>query len=340
MAKHNVTLVFEDGRNVRLQADEADTVYLTAIKNRVRIQTDCLEGACATCKARCTEGDYWLSEYSEEALSKEEFDQRYVLTCQMHAKSDCVIEFPYESKLALKTAPETRPAKVAAVAQIADGVVRLDVEPAEPEKPLAFLPGQYVHLAVPGSGAQRSYSFANAPGDTRRLVFYIKVLPQGAMSDYVRGLAKPGDDMPITGPFGRFYLRAPTRPILMVAGGTGLAPMLSMLEELRDRGGTDQPVRLLYGANTPAELFGAKDLESFAAAGIDLTVERAVVEGADGWTGKVGFVTDLLRPELVHGGDCDVYLCGPPPMIDAAEKWLAGQGMDPHRIHAEKFLPS
>jgi benzoate/toluate 1,2-dioxygenase reductase subunit len=339
MAKHNLTLVFEDGRSVRLQADEADTVYLTAIKNRVRIQTDCLEGACATCKARCTEGEYWLSEYSEEALSKEEADQRFVLTCQMHPKSDCVVEFAYESKLALKTAPETRPGKVAAVTKIADGVVRLDVEPAEPDKPLPFLPGQYVHLAVPGSGAQRSYSFANSPRETR-LTFFIKVLPQGAMSDYVRAAAKPGDDMAITGPFGRFYLRAPTRPILMVAGGTGLAPMLSMLEEIRDRGGTDQPIHVLYGANTAAELFAAKDLDSFAAAGLGLTVERIVVEGGGGWSGRTGFVTDLLRPELLHDGHVDVYLCGPPPMIDAAEKWLAGQGVDPHRVHAEKFLPS
>lgn len=338
MAKHAVTFVFEDGRSVRLMSDEADTIYLTALKSRVRIQTDCLEGACATCKARCTQGDYWLSEYSEEALSKDEAAQRFVLTCQMHAKTECVIEFPYDSTIALKTAPETHAARVAAVERVAKDVVRLDVEPADPGKPIPFLPGQYVHLAVPGSGAKRSYSFANPPGETRRHAFYVKVLPQGAMSEYV-ARAKVGDEMPMTGPFGKFYLRPVVRPILMIAGGTGLAPMLSMLEAIRAAGGTDQPIRLLYGANVPEELFAADALADHARA-LTLSVERIVVEGDGRWTGRTGFVTDLLEPGNVHGGDCDVYLCGPPPMIEAAEKWLAAHGVAPQRIHAEKFLPS
>src|SRR5690606_36553391 len=109
---HNVTLVFEDGRSVEISANEDETVYLAALKRRIRIQTDCLEGACATCKAHCTQGDYKLSDYSDEALSKEEAAARRVLTCQMRALSDCVIEFPYESKLALKAPPATVPGRV------------------------------------------------------------------------------------------------------------------------------------------------------------------------------------------------------------------------------------
>ncbi|MBM3486838.1 MAG: 2Fe-2S iron-sulfur cluster binding domain-containing protein [Alphaproteobacteria bacterium] len=338
MAKHAVTFVFEDGRSVRLMADEADTIYLTALKSRVRIQTDCLEGACATCKARCTQGEYWLSEYSAEALSQEEAEQRFVLTCQMHAKTECVIEFPYDSALALKTAPETRAARVAAVERVAKDVVRLDVEPADPDKPIPFLPGQYVHLAVPGSGAKRSYSFANPPGETRRHAFYVKVLPAGAMSDYV-GCAQVGDEMPMTGPFGKFYLRPVIRPIVMIAGGTGLAPMLSMLEAIRAAGGTEQPIRLLYGANVPEELFAADALAAHAGA-LPLTLDRIVVQGNAGWTGRTGYVTDLLAPDLINKGECDVYLCGPPPMIEVAERWLAAHGVAPHRIHAEKFLPN
>lgn len=339
MAQHNVTLVFEDGRSVRLRADEQETVYIAALKNRVRILTDCLEGACATCKARCTAGDYKLRDYSEEALSKEDAAERYVLTCQMQPRSDCVIEFGYDSKLALKTAPETRAARVAAVEAVAENVARLVIEPADPAKPIAFLPGQYVHLSVPGTEAKRSYSFANPPEAQERHVFYIKILPQGAMSDYVAKRARPGDEMQITGPFGKFYLRPPLRPILMVAGGTGLAPMLSMLDHFVAAGGTKQAIHLLYGANTASELFAAPALDAYAGKGLALTIERVVVS-ADGWSGATGHVTSRLRPELLHGGNVDVYLCGPPPMIEAAEAWLKAAPVAAAQIHAEKFLPS
>jgi len=334
MSTHKVTILFEDGRSVAIDAQETDTIYLSALKNRVRIETDCLEGACATCKALCTQGEYYLDDYSDEALSDEEAARREVLTCQMHPTSDCVIEYPYESSLALRTEPETVAARVAEVEMVADSVVRLVVEP---EGELAFLPGQYVHLGVPGTDQRRSYSFANPPSVNGPLSFYVKVLENGAMSEYVSGRAKPGDEMPITGPFGHFYLRPPVRPIVMVAGGTGLAPMLSMFDHMTGSGGTDQPIRLLYGANTPDELFA---LDHLAGIGLALTTEFAVVAGAPGWNGHVGHVTELLGPANVAGGDVDVYLCGPPPMIEAAETWLRANGVDPVRIHAEKFLPS
>ena len=335
MTTHKVTILFEDARSVVIDAEQADTIYLSALKNRVRIETDCLEGACATCKGLCTQGEYYLDDYSDEALSDEEAARREVLTCQMHPTSDCVIEYPYQSSLALRTAPETVAGCVAEVETVAESVVRLVVEPDGELAP--FLPGQYVHLGVPDTDQRRSYSFANPPSVTGRLSFYVKVLASGAMSDYVAGRARPGDEMAVTGPFGRFYLRPPVRPIVMVAGGTGLAPMLSMFDHLTATGGTDQPIDLLYGANTPGELFA---LDRLAGDGLALTSELAVVAGGAGWDGHVGHVTELLRPEHVAGGDVDVYLCGPPPMIEAAETWLLANGVEAGHIHAEKFLPS
>ena len=103
MSTHSVTLVFEDGRIVKFDASEDDNIYFACLKNKVRILTDCLEGACATCKGVCTSGTYYLGEYTDEALTAEEFDKGEVLTCQMHVTSDCVIEFPYESRIALKS---------------------------------------------------------------------------------------------------------------------------------------------------------------------------------------------------------------------------------------------
>ncbi len=338
MAAHDLTLVFEDGRSLRIKGSDTETVYMSGLKNKIRILTDCLEGACATCKAHCTHGEYSLREYSEEALSDEERDARRVLTCQMVPKSDCVIEFAYESKVILKTAPEARTGRVTAVETVAENVAKLVIAPDDPS-PIQFLPGQYVHLSVPGTDARRSYSFANSPGAAGDLVFYIKVLPKGAMSEYVAGRAKPGDEVSIVGPFGKFYLRPPKRPIVMVAGGTGLAPMLSMLDTIVASGGTDQPITLLYGANTASELFAKAQLESYQ--GLKLTIERVVVvSGAGGWQGATGHVTGRLRDEIVNRGDVDVYLCGPPPMIDAGTTWLKSHGIADERVHVEKFLPS
>ena len=341
MSKHTLTLVFEDGRSETIQADEADTVYLACLRNKIRILTDCLEGACATCKGQCIEGDYELEDYAEEALSADQFVQREVLTCQMHVKSDCIVELPYESKLALKAEPQSWPCFVEAVDMVSSTVARLQITPsadAEAASP-AFLPGQYVHLSIPGTEETRSYSFANRPHETGGYVFYIKLLEDGVMSRYLRDRAAPGDAITMTGPFGRFYLRRPTHPILMVAGGTGLAPMLSMLDHMAEVGWTAQSVHLLCGANTADELFCLDKLGAYRSAGIDLSVEVAVVDPVDGWGGAAGHVTSLLRDDVI-GDEADIYLCGPPPMIEAAESWLSGHNVDEKRIHAEKFLPS
>ena len=340
MSTHEVTFVFQDGRIVKFDASEDDNIYFAALKNKVRILTDCLEGACATCKGVCTTGAYYLDEFTDEALTAEEYDRREVLTCQMHVTSDCVIEFPYESRIALKSEPDSRKARVAEIDMISSTVAKLVVEPEADAPPVSFLPGQYVHLSVPGTSEHRSYSFANAAFETRKYTFYIKLLEHGAMSDYLSERAQPGDEFVVTGPFGRFYQRPTIRPILMVAGGTGLAPMLSMLDTLAANDDTDYPVRLLYGANAVDELFAFDQLRGYAEQGLDLTVELCVGEPDQDWDDATGHVTGLLRPEILNGGDCEIYLCGPPPMIDAAESWLYANGVNPILVHAEKFVPS
>ena len=340
MSKYNVTLVFEDGRSERILVDENDTIYMACLRNKIRILTDCLEGACATCKGFCVQGEYNLDDVSEEALSEEEAAERQVLTCQMHAQSDCIIEFPYESRLAIKAEAKSWTCQVACLETVSATVKRLDLRIiGEVGKGPDFMPGQYVHLSVPGTSEKRSYSFSSPPHETDTYQFFIKVLEEGVMSDYVRDLAKPGDEIIMTGPFGHFYLRSPERPILMVAGGTGLAPMLSMLDYMVERGLTSQRVHLLIGANVVQDLFHLNLLGAYNSKGISLTSEVAVVEGDDRGDANIGHVTSLLRSELI-AGEPNVYLCGPPPMIEAAENWLADKGVDEKLIHAEKFLAS
>ncbi len=323
---HRVRLVFEDDRTIALQARSDETVVAAALRERVHLETDCLEGACATCKALCTAGSFALDDYSKEALDDTEREAGYTLLCQTRVSADCTLELPYAAARALARRPTlTHAGRLAAIEPIAEGVVRLEIECADA---IDFLPGQYMHLCIPGADTRRSYSMANPPGRAR-LEFYIKLLEAGVMSDYARERARVGDAIELGGPLGHFYLRPPLRPMLMVAGGTGLAPLLAMLEWLAVAGGAAQPIRLLYGANRPEELFALDALARLARA-LPLTFESVTHD----------HVTTRLRPELLSGGACDAYLCGPPPMVDTTRAWLARHGIAAACIHNEKFVAS
>ncbi len=337
MADHRVTLVFEDGFSVTVTATEAETVYQAAARQDVPIMTDCREGACATCRATCSAGRYELSDFSEEALGPEEQAEGGVLACQMRARSDCVVEFPYPSSVITVRRADPTPVVVEAAAEVARDVFRLVLR-AHHGKRGGFLPGQYVNIAVPGSGATRAYSFANAPEHDDLAEFYVRRLPSGVMSDWLSAGSVAGAATAIGPPMGQFFLRRANAPILMMAGGTGLAPMLSMLRHLAASARKPPSITLLYGANAPDEMFAA-DLLAELAGKLPLDVRRAAVTVTNGFDGTAGFVTDLVTAGMVDA-QTDCYLCGPPGMVTAARALLAERGCDPKRVFAERFLPA
>jgi NAD(P)H-flavin reductase/ferredoxin len=336
-SKFTITCVFEDAATRVFPSTPMETVYQAALRSGLTLQTDCREGACATCKAYCSGGQADIGDVSDEALSDEEAREGYVLICQARARSDLVLEFPYPLT-SLSKARQTWQAQVAEVAPVAESVIRLVLTGAVPD----FLPGQYVHITVPGQVPRRSYSFAQPPGsagtgeEAGQMVFYVRLLPSGAMSDYLRTHARVGDRVELEGPYGQFFLRpSAARRLLMVAGGTGLAPMLSMLGRLPDPA---PQVTVLYGANRPGELFGLDELK---ARGASVHTIVAGSEPGDDWTGPTGFVTDLIGADtLPEPAGTDVYLCGPPAMIDAARAAVQALGVPARRVFAEKFLPS
>lgn len=334
--KHNITCVFEDGATSRFTSSSFETVYQAALRSGLSLETDCREGACGVCKAFLSDGACDLGDFSDEALTEEEEEQGYILSCQARAKGDLVLEFGYPSSLVNKEMTRIQ-GRVTALEPVADNVMRLVLE--SDAEPLAFLAGQYVNLSVDGRVQARSYSFANSPLQAGAMEFFVRLLESGSMTDWLRDGARVGDAVNIEGPFGQFFLRTPRGgELLMVAGGTGLAPILSMLETLKASDAPPPPVRVLYGANHPGELFG---LERVAAYGDWVSVETAVVAGDDDWRGNVGFVTDLIADQTLDDAAlADAYLCGPPPMIDAARKALGELGLRAERIFAEKFLPS
>jgi benzoate/toluate 1,2-dioxygenase reductase subunit len=327
---YNIALQFEDGVTRIIQCDASELVCDAAYRAKINIPLDCRDGACGTCKCHCESGEYEMGVYIEDALADDEAAAGYVLTCQMRPKSDCVIRVP-ASAAACKTEVGTHGGRLSAIARDSATTVTFSLEA---ERPVAFLPGQYVNLQVPGTKETRSYSFSSAPNQAE-LSFLIRDVPDGLMSTYMRSKANAGDFLMFSGPYGSFYLRPTIRPILMLAGGTGLAPFLSMLLWLKENP-TDQPIKLAYGVNTTDDLVELAALDELKSAMPNFDYFTCVVDGNSGHL-RCGYVTDHLLVDDLNGGDVDVYVCGPPPMVEGVRKWMAGVGVAPKNFLFEKF---
>lgn len=330
---HRIALNFEDGVTRFIDCRDGEKVLDAAFRQRINLPMDCADGVCGTCKCRAESGNYTLGEdYLDDALSRDEATAGLVLTCQMVPSSDCVIAVPARSAQC-KTGQASFQAIVTDIQQHGDAVsvLTLEVTGAVP----VFLPGQYVNIEVPGSGLHRAYSFSSAPGQSR-LQFLIKRLPGGLMSHWLER-AQAGATLSLSGPLGCFYLRDTPRPLLLLAGGTGLAPLLSMLRVLATREQMP-PTRLVYGVNRDADLVMLPELDALAADLVNFSY-TTVVADADSTHPRKGWVTQHLPDDALNGGDVDIYLCGPPPMVDAVRRHLDQAGLIPVGFYYEKFNP-
>ena len=332
---HKVAFSFEDGVTRIVEARDGQLVIDAAARAGVILPFNCRDGNCGACKSVCEAGQYKHQSYSYNAMTTKEARQRFVLTCKMVALSDCTIRVASSSD-ACNVQPVTMSVTVEEVRKLSPSSIGLAVKMASGAN-LPFLPGQYVNMGLPGSSETRSYSFSSLPKDGL-VEFFIRNLPGGAMSGYLFDRAKPGDTLSIRGPYGSFYLRDITRPQLFLAGGTGLAPFLSMLEKIS---GTEpkHPIRLIYGVTNDVDLVEVEKIEAFAAQIPGFSFTTCVAEQTSQHARK-GFVTDHITDEHLNGGDVDVYLCGPPPMVDAVEAALAARGVKPARLYFEKFNPA
>ena len=333
MTTYTVALNFEDGVTRVITCDDDEKVTEAAFRQKINLPMDCRDGVCGTCKCRAEQGAYELEFYMDEAMTEDEAAEGFVLTCQMTPKSDCVIRVPASSAVC-KTAPESMAGEVLGVDRLSDTSFGLRVRTA---RPMGFLPGQYVNVTVPGTGRHRSYSFSSAPGATEA-TFLIRNLPGGVMSSYLADRAQPGDAVTLTGPMGAFYLRPIERPQVWLAGGTGLAPFLSMLEQVAAQG-TAQPITLFYAVTRAADLVEHDRVQALADRIGTVTVVTILAAEGEAHPRK-GFVTDHLTADDLNGGDCDVYLCGPPPMVDAVRAHFGKLGVTPAAFHFEKFNPT
>jgi benzoate/toluate 1,2-dioxygenase reductase subunit len=333
---YQIALTFEDGVTRFVENRENETVAEASYRSRINIPLDCRDGVCGTCKSFCESGKYELGDYVEdEAMTADEESAGYVLTCQMTPLSDCVIQIPATSDVA-KVGVSSHTGQVAAIDHLSETTSQFSIT-LDDRGALGFLPGQYVNIQVPGTDQTRSYSFSSGPR-ADEVAFLLRDTPTGALPTYLRERAKVGDRVEFQGPLGSFYLRPVQRPVLFLAGGTGLAPFLAMLHKL-GQDGVEHPVHLIFGVTNDADLVKIDELDDYTKTVPGFSYTCTVADEGSSYPHK-GYVTRYIEPEHLNGGDVDVYLCGPPPMVDAVRGFLTAQSVAPTNFFYEKFSGS
>ncbi|HLG79859.1 MAG TPA: 2Fe-2S iron-sulfur cluster binding domain-containing protein [Bradyrhizobium sp.] len=329
-----ISLSFADGDRTTFAAKAGETLLTAARRAGIPLSSDCETGDCQTCRATCLAGEIVHEDGASISLSDSEVQAGEILPCVVMAATDLEVRVPYERAKLVSAKPFS--IKLEAVNRLSASVVGVSARMLG-LTPLKFLPGQYAHLQVPGTSEWRSYSMANAPGDERTLEFLVRLLDDGVMSRYLAERAAPGDVIQCRGPQGTFYLRGGARPILMVAGGTGLAPMVSMLRQMTVAG-EKREIKLCFGVNEARDLFFAEELNAIAQRLPNLGLRIAIARGQPSAGTETGVVTDLIGSASL--ANTDVYLCGPPAMTDRARVIVTERGAAAASIFSERFVPS
>jgi propane monooxygenase reductase component len=314
---------------LEIEADEAETVLNAAFRQGLMLMHGCKEGQCSACKSFLLDGDVDLDRYSTFALPDFEEAEGWILLCRAHPYSDLEIELiNYDEEIIHGgTPPRTVSTRVEAVEELTHDIrrLRLSVDP-----DFEFKPGQYVDISIPGDEEHhRSFSMANTePGE---LEFMIKLYPGGRFSGLLAdGSVKPGDELSVTGPYGVFTLRPSSpRRLLFIGGGAGMAPIVSLLRSLRETG-SDREATYYYGARTETDLFHLDELAS-------LPCQFVPALSEDGWSGETGLITDVVDRLEGDITEVDAYVCGPPPMVEAAIALLERRGVPEAHIYFDKF---
>lgn len=332
---HKVALQFEDSVTRFIEVGDGEVLSDAAYRQKMNIPLDCRDGACGTCRAFYESGTYDMDEdmYIEDALSAEDAEKGYVLACQCYPTSDSVIQI-LASSAVCKTQIHNFSGTLTDLQKVSDSTICFEIELDDNEPEISFLAGQYVNVKIPGTDETRSYSFSSKPND-RKTSFVVRNVPNGKMSSFLANTAKVGDKMSFTGPFGSFYLRPMVRPTLFLAGGTGIAPFLSMIKVL-DEKGSDFPIRMVFGVTNDEDLVGIDALDGFKAKH-DWFDYRTVVVNEMSTHERKGYVTAHIDDDWLNGGDVDIYLCGPVAMVDSVRDWLEVQNITAQNFLFEKF---
>jgi ferredoxin-NADP reductase/ferredoxin len=329
---HRARLIFQDGAERTIEVETGQTVLEGALAVDLPVRYDCCTGSCGSCVVQCLDGQTVVDLTGKVPVNTEELVSGLRPACLTRLNSDASFELPYSLEPA-PSAPAKHSAQILELRRGAPSVALLTLKLDRAED-FVFQSGQYIRLAAPGVGEARAYSIASTTSELPLIELMIRLVPDGKMSRWLQETAKVGDRVKLQAPLGSFGLDDRARRHVFVAGGTGLAPVLSMIRSLR---GQKQSALLCFGCTRRQELFYEVELAALVAEMPELEVRIAVMEGADGDL-RSGTAVSVLRKE-----DFDArtvcYLCGPPPMVDAARKALTSHGVAATAIRAERFQP-
>jgi len=318
--------------------DEA--ILAAAIRSGIGLPYGCRDGACGSCKCRLLEGRVVHGVHQAKALSAAEAQAGWILTCCAVPQTDCVVEARTVAS-AGEYPPLKMPARVALLERAAPDVIVMTLQlPATAA--FKFRPGQYVEFILQG-GARRSYSVATAPehlGSPPKIELHLRHMPGGLFTDHAFAALKEKDILRLEGPFGSFFLRDDSaKPIVLLASGTGFAPIQAIVEHLRAAGST-RPAVLYWGGRRKADLYRHDWALAAAAAMPNLRYVPVLSEAApqDDWHGRSGLVHQAVMVDLPDLSGHEVYACGAPVMVAAAERdFVARCGLPAEAFYADSF---
>lgn len=322
---------------------DGETILKAALKAGIRLPYECSLGNCSTCKGQLLEGDVRMLYYSQYALLESERAVGFILCCQSLPMADCVIEIEesplgrdfiplrdYRVRLA-ETQDLTHDTKLFTF-EILDGVRA------------QFRAGQYIRLRVPGTEQWRAYSMSNSPSQTDLIEFVFKRVPNGLASNYFFDHDRRGEEFDMDGPYGEAYLREDCpRDILCIAGGSGISPMLSILRRAFEMGlDRQRSIQFFFGGRTTRDMFYLDLMQQWQTEhpryNFIPAISHPTQDDLKVWKAEVGLITDVVERYLPRADNLEVYMAGPPPMIDAAlDLLLKKKGIRTERVHFDKF---
>jgi propane monooxygenase reductase component len=323
---------------IEIEVDEEQTVLRAAFEQGLMLMHGCKEGQCSSCKSFLLDGDdVELDKYSTFALPDFEREEGFTLLCRAHVYEDVTIELlNYDEEMIRSGLPiQEAVAEVVANDPVTHDMRHLVLRLVD-DVDFKFFPGQYVDIAVPGTDEVRSFSMANTSArESRQLEFIIKVYPDGLFSGFLDKELKVGDRLNLTGPFGVFTLRdAPDTDLIFVGGGAGMAPILCLLRSMAKRGITRKAV-YYYGARRRGDLCFEPELRALEQALPNFRYVPALSE--DEWEGETGLITNVVAGRESGLSRTHAYVCGPPPMVEAAVPLLTRLGVPEKHVYFDKF---
>jgi CDP-4-dehydro-6-deoxyglucose reductase len=317
-------------------ADADATLLDAALAGGIHVPYGCRNGACGACKCKVIDGQVDHGAAQDHALTEEDRAAGYALTCCAKPLSDLVVE-AREASAENDIPVKTLPVRVQKLTRVAPDVILMQLKLPASER-LQFLAGQFVEFLLK-DGKRRAYSLANAPGDDDCLEIHVRLVPGGLFTEHVFNGMKERDILRIEGPHGSFQLQElSTKPIIFLAGGTGIAPVKAIVEHtLQHR--IARPMTIYWGARDRAGLYLPELPQQWAQQHAHIRYVPVLSEpaAADGWDGRTGLVHQAVLDDHADLAEYQVYACGAPAMIDAARRDFCARGLPADEFFADAF---